>query len=488
MTRRRSRRARRGRQLGLFSFTAGVLALGAILFIFTEYESYASLYDASYVGAAVCGDCHTITFDRWDDSPHAKMTRLASPASVVGDFEDGIWTLPVAAQVLPGDDQPAMRAYRENGVYIMALRDGESGEFVPFPIEYVVGYQYRQTYLTREAGGVLRRLPLQWSTEQQAFFPYWNYQEGSSPSVADLWAQMTTLNSAWNLFCARCHTTNLNIVQKNESHTFAETRWVDAGIACEACHGPGSQHTNYFQGNYVNRFVAFLNSRLRGEPVAYIVNPRKVDRGQDMSVCARCHGPDISMSLTDLYRIYEPGYSREGRINDLSPWFQDQPLTPGRTAPTVETWADGRPKGVGMVFRGFIESACYAAAEVRCYDCHDPHDNKREATPGILQASEASNDYCLACHADLQNAIADHTKHEPGEAGSFCYDCHLPRDILNIVTGVPKFVRGHTMSHIPQPQDTIELGADGAPNACNECHADQSPQWAVDWMAEWWSP
>ena len=26
---------------------------------------------------------------------------------------------------------------------------------MPFPIELVIGYQYRQTYLTREAGGVL---------------------------------------------------------------------------------------------------------------------------------------------------------------------------------------------------------------------------------------------------------------------------------------------------------------------------------------------
>ena len=59
-----------------------------------------------------------------------------------------------------------------------------------------------------KTGGVLRRLPLQWSTSRNEFFPYWNYQEKSEPSVADLWAQMTVLNSAWNLFCARCHTTS----------------------------------------------------------------------------------------------------------------------------------------------------------------------------------------------------------------------------------------------------------------------------------------
>ena len=486
MAKRKSRASGRNRQIGLWSFTGGVLFIGALLFIFTEYESYTSLYDADYVGSAVCGECHTITYANWEESPHALMTRKPTPDSVVGDFADGSWTLPASAQTLPTDSQPAVRTYTENGDYYMALRHPETQEFVPFKIEYVIGYQYRQTYLTREEGGVLRRLPLQWSTEMQDFFPYWNVQEGSTPSVADLWAQMTVLNSAWNLFCARCHTTALNIANKNDNHTFAETYWVDNGIACEACHGPGSHHANYFKGNYVNRVVAFLNSTIRQEPVAYIVDPRKVGKGESLSVCGRCHGPDIAMSLTDMYRVYEPGYSREGRINDLSPYFTSQPLTPGRTAPTVEVWEDGRPKGIGMIFRSFVESVCYVQAEVRCYDCHDPHDNKRARVPGILEPSAASNRYCLNCHGELADQIAQHTQHTPGESGSFCYDCHMPNDITNLVTGVLHYTRGHTMSHVPNPQNTILYGAAGAPNACNECHADQTPAWAQTWMDEWW--
>jgi hypothetical protein len=42
------------------------------------------------------------------------------------------------------------------------------------------------------------------------------------------------------------------------------------------------------------------------------------------------------------------------------------------------------------------------------------------------------------------------------------------------------------MSHIPQPANTIRFGADGAPNACNACHADQSPEWALAQMSAWW--
>lgn len=463
-----------------------LLTLTAAVAASTSYESYASVYDAEYTGAEACGECHPVIYDQWEVSPHANMTHKPAPGRVVGDFDDGEWFLPPEAQTAPLDDLPAARMYREGDDYFMALRLPESEQFVPFKIEYVIGYQYRQTYLSLEPGGVLRRLPLQWSTARRDFFPYWNYQEGSTPSVPDLWAQMDTTNSAWNLFCARCHTTHLVIEEKDAAHTQAVTHWTDAGIACEACHGPGSLHDNYFAGNYINRLVAFANSKVRGEPVAYIANGPKMTKGEDLSVCARCHGPDISLATTEIYRRYEPGYSGEGRVNDLSPWFQQFPLEPGRTAPTVEVWADGEAKGIAMIFRSFIESTCYAQAEIRCYDCHDPHNNKAPTVPGILQASAVSDAYCLGCHAELADQLAQHTRHEAGTPGAFCYDCHLPRQILNIVTGVPKFVRTHTFSTMPDPEHSIQFGSENAPNACNECHVEESPQWAAMWMAEWY--
>lgn len=467
-------------------FTGIILLFTAVLFFSTEYESYASLYDAEYIGSESCGDCHTVIYGRWKDSPHAKMTQLPSDETVVGKFDNHEYYLPEYAQITEFDKLPAAKMYKEGDDFYMALRQPGTDKYIPFKIAYIVGYQYRQTYLTLEEGGVLRRLPLQFSVAMDDYFSYWNFQEGSEITMTDLWAQMTTLNSAWNLFCARCHTTHLDIVRKDNAHTMAETNWVDDGIACEACHGPGSQHANYFSGNYVNRLVAFTNSKLRSQPVAYIANGPKLTKGEDMSVCARCHGPDINMATTDVYRVYEPGYSQEGRINDLSPYFKQQPLEPGRSAPTVEVWHDGDPKGVAMVFRSFIESVCYDAAEVRCYDCHDAHNNKAPVQPGLLSSSHTSNEYCLQCHTQLTSQIAQHTNHVEGEPGSFCYDCHMPREILNLVDGLPRFVRTHTMSSLPDPQYSEIFGVDLAPNACNSCHVDETPAWAREWMETWY--
>ncbi len=178
-----------------FTIVALLLIMPVALLWLVYFESHSAGFDADYVGSEVCGGCHTQIHPEWQRSPHANMTRKPSEETVVGDFSDGSWMLPQEARRPEVDDQPAAKMYRRDGRYTMALRHPVSNEYVPFEIEHVIGYQYRQVYVTLEAGGVLRRLPLQWSTRRQEFFPYWNLQEGSTPTLEDLWQQMGSLNS-----------------------------------------------------------------------------------------------------------------------------------------------------------------------------------------------------------------------------------------------------------------------------------------------------
>ncbi len=461
----------------------GVAGVGLFAWLIEPFDPK---FDASYVGSEACGRCHTGIYDRWKPSSHALMTRRATPTSVVGNFGDGQWSVPTAARRGPEDDRPAAYMRKNGDAYVMSLRHPTQDRYVSFPIAYVVGYQYRQVYLTREAGGVLRRLPLQWSVPRGEFFPYWNMQEGSEPSLTDLWSQMGSANSAWNLFCARCHTTNLEILAKDPRHTRAHTEWLEPGIACEACHGPGSLHIEYFKTNYANRLRGFWEANVRGRRAPYIASAPKLAKGPSMSVCGRCHGSDILMATTDVFRTYEPGFSRKGRTNDLSQYFQQTPLTPNRNTPTTEVYADGRPKGIGMLFRSMIESACYQRAEIRCHDCHDAHDNRQPQAPGLLEPSAASDAYCLGCHEALADRVEAHTHHAPGTAGAHCYDCHLPKSIVKIAAGIEDLTRTHELSSIPRPEDSARFGRQDAPNACNDCHDDQSATWARDQMTKWY--
>lgn len=465
--------------------TAVVVAvLGFGAWALVTAQGFEAQFDAEYVGSDTCGTCHTIVHEHWQRSPHANMVRKPAPDTVIGDFDGGEYALP-ATSPDPLRGQVVARTYRKGGQYIMALRHPERAGFVEFPIEYVIGYQYRQEYVTPEADGVIRRLPLQWSTATQSFFPYWNTQEGSPQTLDDLWAQMRTTNSAWNVYCARCHVTRHRVEDTDTYHTRAEVSWLETGIACEACHGPGSLHSQYMRTSPANRLAMWLRSKTTGKPVAYIASAAKLPKGEALSVCGRCHGADIFANKQDIYRRYEPGYSREGRINDLSPYFRETPLTPGRKFPTLETWANGQPKGIGMLFRSFIESDCYQQDEVRCHDCHNPHDNKQPTKLGILQPSAVSNAYCSGCHQAVAAAPAAHTRHVTGEPGSFCMDCHMPKHITKLNRGVWERTRTHDMSSSPVPSDTVRLGTAGAPNACNDCHDDKTPKWATEQVARW---
>ncbi|HRQ64100.1 MAG TPA: multiheme c-type cytochrome [Xanthomonadaceae bacterium] len=475
---------RRVRLLPALALVAVALSI-ALVWTWWRAEQFDERFDADYVGSTVCGDCHSIVHAQWVASPHANMVRSPSPGSVIGRFDNGEFRLP-ADSPDPLAGEVVARTYVREGRYFMALRHPGEPRFVEFPIELVVGYQYRQEYLTREAGGVLRRLPLQWSTARDAYFPYWNVQEGSAQTVNDLWQQMGTLHSAWNLYCARCHTTNLDIRARDAWHTVADVGWKELGIGCEACHGPGSKHVEYMKSTAANRLAMFVQNHLRGRPVAYIASASKLPKGEALSVCARCHGADIFARHQDIYRVFEPGYSREGRINDLSDYFRETPLTPGRMNPTVEVWHNGRPRGIGMLFRSFVESTCFDEDEVRCFDCHNPHHNKLAAKPGLLQPSAASDAYCGDCHQDIAAAGTAHTQHVAGQPGSHCYDCHMPRHITKLNRGVWERTRTHEMSSLPNPQDSLRHGIEHAPNACADCHEAKGPQWAVEAMERMW--
>lgn len=469
----------------IFCFGSTLLVLLCAIAVWLLHDDYSEVYESNYIGSAVCGGCHVINHAAWAQSPHHKITQIPSSESVVGNFDNGQWWLPAKDRFNALDQLPAVRTYIQGDDYYMALRHPRSARYIPFKVDRVVGYQYRQTYLTQEPGGVLRRLPVQWSVSRGDFFAYWNEQEKSVHSVQDLWNQMQPLNSAWNLYCARCHTTNLDVQAKDPAHTQARTEWTEPGVGCETCHGPGQKHVEYMGGKPSNRLMSFFNQVLNEKTAPYIMNAASLEKGVALSVCARCHGSDIKRKRMDIYRTYEPGFDKHGRYNDLSPYFTEAPLIPGSNAPTIEVWVDGRPKGLGMLFRTFADSRHYQQTDMRCYHCHDAHNNKLEAAAGLKEASVESNQFCLNCHQDIAADQASHTRHTEGQSGSFCYDCHMPKNIANAVAGDVHFVRSHNMGSIPNPLLSIRYGLDRSPNACNECHQDKDAKWALNKLRVW---
>lgn len=168
--------------------------------------------------------------------------------------------------------------------------------------------------------------------------------------------------------CIGCHTTNYDPVKK---------AYTEMGVGCEACHGPGGDHT-------------------AGDQNA-IVKLKTMDKAKQSMVCGQCHSRGKDPSGKYAHPVaFRPG-------DDLTQAFVDaKPTAPGRN-------------------QQYSEHAMskHAAAGTMCTDCHDPHN-----TAGIkAQLRKPENELCLSCHAEKIKDLATHAPTAP--EGATCASCHM---------------------------------------------------------------
>jgi predicted CXXCH cytochrome family protein len=111
------------------------------------------------------------------------------------------------------------------------------------------------------------------------------------------------------------------------------------------------------------------------------------------------------------------------------------------------------------------------AKGVTCSDCHEPHSAALRA-PG--------NGVCVQCHAADKFDTAAHRHHDDVKPALACTSCHMQARNYMIVD--PR--HDHSF-RVPRPDLSVKLGT---PNACNNCHRDQPPQWAAAAVERWHGP
>jgi predicted CXXCH cytochrome family protein len=131
-------------------------------------------------------------------------------------------------------------------------------------------------------------------------------------------------------------------------------------------------------------------------------------------------------------------------------------------------YADGQIDGEVYEYGSFLQSRMHAAG-VTCSNCHDPHSAKLRV---------AGNALCAQCHLPEKFDVAAHHHHQPGSAGAQCVNCHMPTKNYMVVDAR----RDHSF-RVPRPDLSVALGT---PNACTQCHADRSAQWAAETVAGWY--
>ena len=350
--------------------------------------------------------------------------------------------------------------FRRAGKF-MVHTDGRDGALHDYKIQFTFGVSPLQQYLIAMPGGRLQALGIAWDTRPRAlggqrwFFLYPNQKIATSDPLH--WSR---IDQSWNYMCADCHSTNMRKNYNLQTHSY-DTKYAEINVACEACHGPGSNHlvwaetaADWKKVDTSKGLTIALDER-RGAFWAIDLatgNPRRSKprvSEREIQMCARCH-------------------SRRGQINE--DYAHGQPVGDDYRVALLDQdlyFADGQIKGEVYEYGSFIQSGMYHAG-VTCSDCHEPHSLKLHAD---------GNNICLQCHSARYDSPRHHF-HRPESAGALCANCHMPTRTYMVIDAR----RDHSI-RIPRPDLSMTIGT---PNVCNQCHTDKSAQWASGILNKWY--
>jgi predicted CXXCH cytochrome family protein len=274
----------------------------------------------------------------------------------------------------------------------------------------------------------------------------------------------------WSTACAGCHTTHMNT---------PKLTWGEAGIGCEACHGPGRDHA------------------LGKGDVSKIVSSKDAD------ICGQCHGGNDAQTGGKLMADgtkWVVGF-RPGMKLSQVPGIQLTPVDPNKIPPdpganhlrNYNMWAaSGHNKALGLVMKNDRATAdCYGchsaegfAAKLQgkkvdiakresfsaltCVACHDPHDSEN-----LRQLVMDPEKLCSSCHT--QDAVLK-GKGAKGieETRSFhsainCVSCHM--------------TEGNHLMKVIRPDDPGL--SEKRTDSCTACHKDNNRAARAVQLKEW---
>lgn len=378
---------------------------------------------ARYVGRDTCIQCHQREGELWKGSHHDLAMDLATPETVLADFNDAsLDYYGVHARMFRRDDKYFVHT------------EGPDGKMADFHVKYVFGVDPLQQYMVEfdrapdqpaDEVGRLQVLRESWDTQQKRWFylPPPDVKEKLSPDDELHW---TGSAQRWNTMCADCHSTNLRRDFDVATRTY-HTKFSEIDVSCEACHGPGGTHVELARSwsLFWDRKVGYGLPRLGG-----------ADARPQIETCAPCHSR--RRVLASDVRPGDPfhqGHAHE-LLNELT------------------YYADGQIRDEVYEYGSFLQSKMFHK-NIRCGDCHNPHSAKLK---------HQGNQLCTSCHAHSPGKYDGpaHTHHQPGSAGASCVECHMPETTYMEVD--PR--RDHSL-RVPRPGLSVALGT---PNACTRCH------------------
>ncbi|MEE3369079.1 MAG: multiheme c-type cytochrome [Planctomycetota bacterium] len=377
---------------------------------------------AGYLGSAACRECHSEIYQTYQQHPMAQSMAAVEAASEIEDYRVGTEF-----------QRPKSRQYRvertAEGVFHHELGlsiDGETIYDQKVPVHFAVGSGRRgRSYLTQQDGTLLVSA-ISWYTAEKC----WDLSPGYQPGKHQRFERVATAR------CLECHagriayqgTATTDLVQHYKSVPF-----VEFGIGCERCHGPGESHV----ARHRDDLSAVTDS---------IVNPAKLNPFRRDAVCNQCHlqGAGHQLRVGRRYQDFRPG----DHLGDN--W-------------TLFVMGTGVGEEGGTVAISHVEqmqsSSCYRESQGKlgCASCHDPH-----SVPDESRRREHFNSRCARCHEQIGCALPLSERQAAPSQGS-CIDCHMPRlsaaDVPHTVQTDHRLLRA---PHLPLAQPDESTTGDTA--------------------------
>ena len=311
----------------------------------------------SYVGNAACRSCHEEIYDAYSHTAMARTSGPARPNLIEGGFRHE-----------PSGVEYRVLAEGEKA-YLAYERRGDPGLRGRQELAYHVGSNTRgRTYLF-EIGGLLYKSPINFYAATKA----WEMSPGEHP-LREMELKPAPPS------CLFCHASRIQPTS-GAPNRYGSTPFLQDGVGCERCHGPGGDHVR-------GRGALVVPSELTGE--------------RRDSVCIQCHllGEATARRAGKTIDMYRPG----DLLSDFVVTF------------VYEGAGHGALGAVSQV-EALAQSECLRRSRDRmaCVTCHDPHT--------VVAAADRVAHYrekCLSCH---ERSFAD--RHQQGSPD--CIGCHMPR-------------------------------------------------------------
>lgn len=334
-----------------------------------------------YVGMETCASCHQEIYETfiktgmgesWHFATKQKSAATFDQHTIVYDSLNNFYYQPY---------------WRNDSLIIKEFRiaNNDTVHLKEEHVKYIVGSGQHTNSHIYDNNGYLSQAPITFYTQKGM----WGLAPGFDSKLAN------RLNRIVGKECITCHNSLPKFVKGSENKYLD----VPLGISCERCHGPGEAH---------------VKKKLAGEKVDTskyidysIVNPGRLSKDLQMSVCQRCHAQGVSVLKEGKdYEDFQPGKHLSEVMEVFLPKYDGY-----QTKFIMASHADRTAM-----------SACYQKSDMTCISCHNPHVSVK-FTP-----REKFNSACINCHkaTDQNQLLCSLPEPKRMEKSNDCSGCHMP--------------------------------------------------------------